>query len=54
MGILGYQKYMSRVVRKPVLGVSDQIRHKPGCTASEDSYDFETSDLGSRGIVLSV
>ena len=29
-------KYMSRIVRKPVFGVSDQVRHKPGCTATED------------------
>ena len=27
---------MSFVVRKPVFGVSDQVRHKPGCTATED------------------
>ena len=26
---------MSLVVRKPVFGVSDQVRHKPGCTATE-------------------
>ena len=29
-------KIMSLVLRKPVLGVSDQVRHKPGCTATED------------------
>ena len=29
--------YKSLVVRKPVFGVSDQVRHKPGCTATEDS-----------------
>ena len=34
--------------------VSDQVRHKPGCTATEDGYMLEISDLGSRGIVLSV
>ena len=28
--------YLSLVVRKPVFGVSDQIRHKPSCTAIED------------------
>ena len=28
---------MSLVVRKPVIGVLDQVRHKPGCTATEDS-----------------
>ena len=27
---------MSLVERKPVFGVSDQVRHKPGCTAIED------------------
>ena len=27
---------MSRDVRKPIVGVSDQVRHKPGCTATED------------------
>ena len=27
---------MSLVVRKPVFGVSDQVRHKSGCTATED------------------
>ena len=45
---------MSLVLRKPVFGVSDQVRHKPGCTATEDCYLLEISDLGSRGIVLSV
>ena len=28
---------MSLVVRKPVLGVSDLVRHKPGCAVTEDS-----------------
>ena len=46
--------YWSLVVRKPVFGVSDQVRHKPGCTATEDGQRLEISDLGSRGIVLSV
>ena len=27
---------LSLVVRKPVFGVSDQVPHKPGCTATED------------------
>ena len=30
-------KHVSLVVRKPVFGVSDQVRHKPGCTTTEDS-----------------
>ena len=29
--------HMGLVVRKPVFGVSDQVRYKPGCTATEDS-----------------
>ena len=45
---------MSLVLRKPVFGVSDQVRHKPGCTATEDGLKLEILDLGSRGIVLSV
>ena len=27
---------MSRNIRKPVFGVSDQVPHKPGCTTTED------------------
>ena len=27
---------LSLNARKPVLGVSDQVRHKPGCTATGD------------------
>ena len=34
--------------------VFDQVRHKPGCTVTEDGWRFEILDLGSRGIVLSV
>ena len=28
--------YLSLVVSKPVFGVSDQVRRKPGCTATKD------------------
>ena len=44
---------MSLVVRNPFFGVSDQVRHKPGCTTTEDGVRLENSDLGNRGIVLS-
>ena len=27
---------MSLVTSKPVFGVSDQVRHNPGCTVTED------------------
>ena len=30
------KNHMSLVVRKPVFGVSDEVRHKRGCTATED------------------
>ena len=49
--LLQEQPYMS-LMRKTVFGVSDQVRHKPGCTATEDDKRLEISDLGSRGIVL--
>ena len=42
---------MSLVVRKPVFGVSNQGRHKLGCTTTEDGWRIEILDLGSRGIV---
>ena len=42
----------SRVMRKPVFGVSNQVKHKPGCTATEDCLSLEILDLGRRGIVL--
>ena len=45
--------HLSRDVRKPVFGVSDQVRNKPGCAATEDGWRLEISDLESRGIVLS-
>ena len=44
----GYNK--SLVVRKPVFGVSEQVRHKPGCTATEDGKRLGISYAGSRGI----
>ena len=39
---------MSRIARKPVFGVSDQVRHKLGCTVTEDGKRLEISDLESR------
>ena len=51
---LQLRKQMSLVVRKPAFGVSDQVRHKPGCTAKENDKMLEISDLGRREIVLSV
>ena len=33
---------------------SDQVRHKPGCTVTEDGWRLEILDLESRGIILSM
>ena len=52
MFLTRYDSDMSLVVRKPVFGVSDQVRHKPGCTATQDGMRLEIPDLGSGGIVL--
>ena len=37
---------------KPVFGGSDQVRHKTGCTATEDCSRLETPDLEIGGFVL--
>ena len=48
-----YYTYEPRYEKTNVL-VSDLVRHKPGCKATEDGWRLEISDLESRGIVLSV
>ena len=50
---IDFQK-LSLVMRKPVFRVSDQVLHKPGCTATEKKYRLEISDIGSKWIVLSI
>ena len=35
---------MNRVMRKPVFGVSDQVRQKPGPTATEIGSKLEIPD----------
>ena len=42
---------MSRITRKRVCRVSEQVRHKQGCTPKEDDQRLEILDLGSRGIL---
>ena len=44
---------MSLVTRKPVFGVSDIVRHKPACAATIASKRLESSDIKTRGIILS-
>ena len=41
-------------MRKPVFRVSDQVKHKPGCTVTADGWRLENSGLGRRGSVLSM
>ena len=47
-------EYMRRITRKSVFVVSDQVRHKQESTSTEDGKKLEMTDLGSRGIVLSM
>ena len=35
LGMIADSRYLSLVLRKPVFGVSDQVRHKQGCIATE-------------------
>ena len=44
---------MSLVLRKPVFGVFDLVRHEPGCAVIDDGLSLEILDLESRGIILS-
>ena len=46
--------HLSRVARKPVFGISEQVRHKPACTVTEKSKDLEISGIRRGGVVLSV
>ena len=39
-------------MRKPVFGISDLVKHKPSCIATEDSERLESLYSESRGIVL--
>ena len=43
--------YELRLEKTNIL-VSHLVRHKPGCTDTEDGSRLEISDLESRGIVL--
>ena len=45
--------HMSFVTRKPVFGISDQVRLKPACSVTEVSQRLEISYTETRGIILS-
>ena len=49
-----HNQQMSLIVRKPVFRISDQVRHKFGCAATENSKRLKILDLESREIVLSM
>ena len=39
-------------MRKPIFGVSDQVRLKPACAAHGTSNGAESCAIASRGIIL--
>ena len=45
--------FMGLHVRKPVLQVSDEVRFKPTCSATETSYKIEISLIAILDIILS-
>ena len=53
-----YQEYLvilePRCEKNGLRGFPDQLRQKPDCTATEDGWRLEISDLGRRGIILFV
>ena len=49
--ILSLEKYDLHHEKTNIL-VSDLVRHKPGCTATEVGERFEISDLERRGIFV--
>ena len=48
-----FRSYMSLITRKPVFGVSDQVRLKLACSADETSQGLKISDIETRDIILS-
>ena len=44
---------MSHIMRKSVFGISDQVRLKPACSATETSYGLGIVTVASVGIILS-
>ena len=43
--LLAYVPRLSLLVRKPVFGVSDQVRHKPGCTTSDTNQAVQPQKM---------
>ena len=51
--LLYWDRQVGHVMRKPVFGVSDKVRLKPACAATEARSKLEISDIETRGIILS-
>ena len=50
---IGEESSMGLVVRKPAFGVSNKVRFKPACSATETSKKSEISPLASLHMILS-
>ena len=46
--------HLSLCMRKPTIWVSDQVRHKPACTVTEETQNLESLGISRGGNVLSV
>ena len=45
--------YLSRVARKLVFGILDQVQHKPACTVKDESYNLEILGICSTKALIS-
>ena len=54
VGGINIGTHLNNVLRKPTIRVSDHVRHKLGCTATGNGLRLEITDLGRRGIALSM
>ena len=47
IAVTEYQN-LSHHMRKPTISVSNQVRHRPVCTVTEERYKLEALDISSR------
>ena len=48
------QLCLTCIMGKPVFGVSNEVQHKLGYTTTDNGWRLDISDLGRRGMVLSM
>ena len=48
-----YNNNLGRSAKNPVFGVSDKVRFKPACSATETSFKIEISLVSSLDMILS-